>query len=380
MPQQNPTWDLGRFVKTLSYYGAIPFLSDLDWFQEWFGSRPHPQVDTASIITPFANMTNSDAKMVLVGGTGAIAQQVMQNLMADGGSSQPQVRVLPFTANQSLAPDILQQTTAILIDAADSTPQFIQALTTYDFGQTIHPLFDFTQYSSNLKEVWGALDDVVMGGVSESSIRFRDAIAEFSGNVSIANSGGFASVRTRNFEPAIDLSSYDGIALRVKSDGNRYKFMLRTESRWDGVAHCHSFDTVAETWITVRIPFTEFIPVLRAKTVSNTPLDTRHVNAFQLMLSKFEYDGALNPHFQPGSFQLQIESINGYGRTLADISKSALSDIGKGVLFPQLIVVSDSPQMDEIVRQVGIPYTVIRPSEESVDLCIKKIKYSQGNT
>jgi hypothetical protein len=373
MPQQNPTWDLGRFVKTLSYYGAIPFLSDLDWFQQWFGSRPHPKVNTASMITPFANIINSDAKMVLVGGTGAIAQQVIQKLTAEGDSLQmPQVRVIPFTVDQPLTPDILQHTTAILIDAADSTPQFIQALAAYDFGQTTQPLFDFTQSSGNLKEVWGALDDVVMGGVSESNIRFKDAIAEFSGNVSIANSGGFASVRTRNFEPAIDLSNYDGIALRVKGDGNRYKFMLRTEARWDGVAHCHSFDTVAETWITVRIPFTEFIPVLRAKTVRNTPLDTRSVKAFQLMLSKFEYDGALNPHFQPGLFQLQIESIGGYGRSLRDTRE--------GALLPQLIIVSSSPQMDEIVHHFNIPHAVIRPSEESVDLCIKKIKYSQGNT
>ena len=232
MPQQNPTWDLGRFVKTLSYYGAVPFLSDLDWFQQWFGSRPHPKVDTASIITTLTTMTNSDTKTVLVGGTGAIAQQVMQQLTAaDGSSPMPQVRILPFTIGQSLTADLLQQITAILIDAADLTPQFLQTLAAYDFGQTTRPLFDFTQYSSNLKEVWGALDDVVMGGVSESSIRFKEAIAEFSGNVSTANSGGFASVRTRNFEPAIDLSSYDGIALRVKGDGNRYKFMLRTETR-----------------------------------------------------------------------------------------------------------------------------------------------------
>ncbi len=356
MPQQNPTWDLGRFVKTLSYYGAVPFLSDLDWFQQWFGSRPHPKVDSASMITPSANMTNSDTKTVLVGGTGAIAQQVTQK-MTEGDALQ-RLRVLPFTADQPLTADTLQQTTAILIDAADSTPQFIQALATSGFGQTHSPLFDFTQYSSNLKEVWGALDDVVMGGVSESSIRFRDAIAEFSGNVSIANSGGFASVRTRNFEPAIDLSAYDGVALRVKGDGNRYKFMLRTESRWDGVAHCHSFDTIAETWITVRIPFTEFIPVLRAKTVDNAPLNLQSVNAFQIMLSKFEYDGALNPHFQPGLFRLQIEFISGYGQ----------------LLFPQLIVVSHSPQIDEAVRQSGIPHTLIHPSEEAADLCIQKIE------
>jgi hypothetical protein len=226
MTEQSSTWDLGRFVKTLSYFGAIPFLSDCDWFQQWFGSRSHPTVTM---------------------------------------NSQP-----------------------------------------------ASPLFDFTQPSSQLKEVWGALDDVVMGGVSQSSIRFKENAAEFSGLVSTANSGGFASVRTRNFEPAIDLSPYTGVTLRVRGDGNRYKFMLRCETRWDGVAYSYSFDTVADTWMTVQVPFSALIPVMRAKTVSDRPFDPSCVTALQLMLSKFEYNGALNPHFQPGLFRLEIESIDGY--------------------------------------------------------------------
>jgi hypothetical protein len=333
MPQQNSTWDLGRFVKTLSYYGAIPFLSDLDWFQEWFGSRPHPKVDPAVMKTYGEGMKNFNETIVLVSGTGAIAQQVKQKLM-----DSRTVRVMPWTIDQTLTPEQVSQVTDILIDAAEQTPQYEQALKTYDFGQ-IHPLFDFTQYSSNLKEVWGALDDVVMGGVSESNIRFKETIAEFSGNVSTANSGGFASVRTRNFDPAIDLSADEGMRLRVKGDGNRYKFMLRTESRWDGVAHCHSFDTVADAWITVDIPFSAFVPVLRAKTVPGVAFDLKQVNAFQLMLSKFEYDGTLNPHFQPGQFCLQIESISGYRR------------------MPHLVVVRDR-------------------SQDAADLFLQKINHS----
>jgi len=30
------------------------------------------------------------------------------------------------------------------------------------------------------------------------------------------------------------------------------------------------------------------------------------------MLSKFEYDGGLNPHFRPGAFQLEIKTIKTY--------------------------------------------------------------------
>jgi hypothetical protein len=37
-----------------------------------------------------------------------------------------------------------------------------------------------------------------------------------SGKVSVNNSGGFASVRCRNFEPALDAGAYDGVELRLK--------------------------------------------------------------------------------------------------------------------------------------------------------------------
>ena len=231
-------WDLGRFVKTLSYFGAVPFLSRVDWFQRWLGSRPDPAVNSA-MLKPIANPTDPSRLVI----------------------------------------------------------------------------FDFTpaspQPSEMLPEIWGALDDVVMGGVSQSGIQFGST-ASFSGNVSTENSGGFASVRTRNFEPPIDLSAYKGIELRVKGDGNRYKFMLRTETRWDGIAYCYSFDTPADEWLTVQIPFAVLVPVFRAKSVSDRAFEPSHVTAVQLMLSKFEYDGALNPQFRSGFFQLQVESIQAY--------------------------------------------------------------------
>jgi Complex I intermediate-associated protein 30 (CIA30) len=174
-------------------------------------------------------------------------------------------------------------------------------------------LFDFSQASTGLSDIWGAVDDVVMGGVSASSIRLEDGKALFSGNVSTDNSGGFASVRTRNVDPPIDLANYDGIELRVRGDGKRYKFMLRTSTQWDGIAYCYSFDTVMNDWLDVRIPFSKFVPISRARTVSNAePLATKHICALQLMLSKFEYDGALNPKFNSGFFELQVQSIGAY--------------------------------------------------------------------
>ena len=101
--------------------------------------------------------------------------------------------------------------------------------------------------------------------------------------------------------------------LRVKGDGQRYKIFIRTESTWDGVGYSYSFDTVANTWLDIQIPFTDLVPVFRAKIVKDCPpMDVSKVCSLQLMLSKFEYDGALNPAFNTGFFALEVASIQAY--------------------------------------------------------------------
>jgi Complex I intermediate-associated protein 30 (CIA30) len=175
-------------------------------------------------------------------------------------------------------------------------------------------VFDFRAAASTpLSQIWGALDDVVMGGVSASALQQEPEGARFTGYVSTANSGGFASVRTRNFEPPLNLSGYAGLEVSVKGDGKRYKFLIRDEDSWDSVAYAYSFDTTVGVWKTVRIPFGELVPVFRAKTVKNGPsLNPGRIRSLQLMLSKFEYDGVLNPHFEAGSFTLLVQSIGAY--------------------------------------------------------------------
>ena len=44
-------------------------------------------------------------------------------------------------------------------------------------------------------------------------------------------------VRTRNFEPPLDLSRCDTLRLCVKGDGLRYKVTLRTSTNWDGIGY-----------------------------------------------------------------------------------------------------------------------------------------------
>jgi hypothetical protein len=193
-------------------------------------------------------------------------------------------------------------------------------------------LVDLRHPTPAIKELWGSLDDVVMGGVSASQVVWKDGLV-FTGNVSTANSGGFASIRTRNVDPPINLAQWQGTVLHVNGDGQRYKWILRDNSSWDSLAYSRSFDTMAGSLTTVRTPFQEMVATFRAKTKPDaSPLNPSQICSLQLMLSKFEYDGELNPTFQSGEFKLEVSRIGVFREApkpvllLPDLSAAGLDD------------------------------------------------------
>jgi Complex I intermediate-associated protein 30 (CIA30) len=365
-------WDAGRFLNTVGYFEAIPVFSDV---KRWLTG------ESSKISTPGGGRTLG--LILVVGGMGEIGQFVIAQLLKSGyrvRSIVSDLAAVPFNIPANLEfvraeldplPLEVMQGIQAIITCPDSlhplSPAALGNLATAA-SRSLPPttklqLFDFTQPDADLPATWGAVDDVVMGGVSESSIRLVEGYAVFSGDVSIENSGGFASVRTRNFEPSFDLSNYTGIELRVKGDGQRYKLFVRTESKWDGVGYARSFDPSSTDWTTIQIPFTELVPIFRAKTVENTPpIDSHQIRSLQVMLSKFEYDRELNPHFTPGLFSLQIESISAYG----------------GQPKPQLVTVTHSS--DEVIatlQSTNVPYSIIRAGNLDPQMvamiCVKAI-------
>ena len=65
--------------------------------------------------------------------------------------------------------------------------------------------------------------------------------------------------------------------------------------------------------------FAEFVPTLFARRVPGaSKVDTSQINTVQLTLSKFEYDGELNPHFTAGDFEL-LKSRFALRPSLADL-------------------------------------------------------------
>ncbi|PWA47062.1 NAD(P)-binding Rossmann-fold superfamily protein [Artemisia annua] len=251
---------------------------------------------------------------------------------------------------------------------------------------------------------WGALDDVVMGGVSQSSFQIDPKGSEnggptglFKGIVSTANNGGFTSIRTKNFDVAENLSAYDGLELRLKGDGRRYKLIVRTSRDWDTVGYTVGFDTVKDQWQSVQLPFSSLRPIFRAKTVADAqPFDPSQIISLQLMFSKFEYDGKLNPTFVEGPFELPVSSIRAY---MAEPITPRFVHVGSaGVTRPErpgLDLSKQPPAVrlnkelgsiltfklkgEDLIRESGIPYTIIRPCALTEEPAGADLIFEQGD-
>ena len=152
------------------------------------------------------------------------------------------------------------------------------------------------------------LDDVVMGGVSSSGFRKGGV---WSGRVTDENNGGFIGIRNTPYVQW-DMAGCKGIELKVSSTTpGRFKMGLRDSTEFNGIVWNASFD-VGRRSQTIRIPFAKLRATKFAGTVDGQVFDSSNVVGIQLIYSKFEYDGALNPNFRVGDVNLQIESIRAY--------------------------------------------------------------------
>ncbi len=168
------------------------------------------------------------------------------------------------------------------------------------------PLFDF----EGPEPAWYTVNDDVMGGVSESLVTVDTNMRRlsFSGDLSLDNNGGFAS--TRSQWTTYDLSGFDGIALRVRGDGNTYRFRVRTEDTGPGIAYTSLFKTQPGTWQEVYIPFSEMVPLYRGFVVNAAgKLNPQSIRSFGLMLSDK----------QEGAFSLEVDWINAVAESKGEI-------------------------------------------------------------
>ena len=151
---------------------------------------------------------------------------------------------------------------------------------------------------------WPAINDRVMGGISQGQSEITsNGTLRFSGTVSLENNGGFASIRSRASE--WDLSAYDGILMRIRGDGKRYALNLRTDVQLRAGSYRVKFDTKADEWMEIFLPFADFRATSFGVELPDAPpLNPRKIRSFGYLISDK----------QAGPFRLEVDWIKAASR------------------------------------------------------------------
>ncbi len=143
---------------------------------------------------------------------------------------------------------------------------------------------------------WRIVNDGVMGGTSKSSLMLSDlGHGQFSGHVSLANNGGFASIQLNKIINLTDENNF--IVLRIKGDGKAYEFRLKGDIS-QPESYVHQFITTGE-WENIKLPISDFYPQFFGRKLNRPNFNFKRIEQFSFLIAnKKEED-----------FRLLIDSI-----------------------------------------------------------------------
>lgn len=158
-------------------------------------------------------------------------------------------------------------------------------------------LFDFGDGCA--VEGWHAIDDRVMGGASRSRLRHDPAgHAVFEGEVSLAQNGGFASVRCEagplGMHGAVDC------VIEARGDGRDFKLSLFTDDAFDSPNYQAEFTPSEDEWNAIRLPLQAFRAAFRGRELPGSPA---------IDLARIRQVGLMTAGRQAGNFALDLRSI-----------------------------------------------------------------------
>jgi len=156
---------------------------------------------------------------------------------------------------------------------------------------------------------WQTVLDGVMGGRSTGRIAAGEGgTLRFTGELSLANNGGFSQIRTAVSEGTF--AGATGLVLRVKGDGRAYQCDIRSSRlRLMAGGYQSVFQTRAGEWIEVEIPFERFVANSFGQRIRNAPaLDAATIESVGITLSDKK----------EGAFAIEIDWIRPMGKAAAE--------------------------------------------------------------
>ena len=158
-------------------------------------------------------------------------------------------------------------------------------------------LFEFT--GAGAEKEWQTVNDGVMGGVSEGKFKITDGkTLEFFGHLSLENSGGFASVRTK--AKKLGLEKGDTLVAKVRGDGREYLLNLYVPRPLVAFSYRATVQTKKDEWLEVKLPLDKFEATSFGRPVPGArPVDPKEVSALGFLLGDKK----------AGPFKLEVEWI-----------------------------------------------------------------------
>lgn len=194
-------------------------------------------------------------------------------------------------------------TAVVPTSVAVATPQTTSSMSTVESTTTVVrrvPVFDFSSPAGLTG--WSVVNDTVMGGVSTGQLAWDDGAMIFTGELSLDNNGGFASVRSPVIDPVATPAWSDrpGLALELRGDGRTWTVEVRMDG--DNGGWISTIETSPRDDITRHIPWAEFEPVTRFldPREPSVPLDPARIVSVALYL----VDGVEAP------FRLELRAVS----------------------------------------------------------------------
>ncbi|MFT5880875.1 MAG: hypothetical protein ACI86X_002014 [Moritella sp.] len=158
-------------------------------------------------------------------------------------------------------------------------------------------MIDFTLQQEPLN--WRISNDGVMGGESQGTLLFEPDHGVFTGNISLANQGGF-SAAFRTVEPLNqDIAA---VEVDIAGDGHKYQLRMMTNTNGQRLSYFHEFSTVAGQRQTLSFNFVDFKATFRGRTIPDAPtlksecigevgflLNTKQAGAFSLTVFAIDF-------------------------------------------------------------------------------------------
>ena len=153
------------------------------------------------------------------------------------------------------------------------------------------------QFNTDYKlEQWQVVDDVVMGGRSNGTLKLNDnGDGVFEGDVSIENNGGFSSIQLKLENKNID--GKRAVNLTIKGDGSDFQFRIKA-FKSDQHSYVYNFKTSGD-WETISIPLSDMSPSFRG-----SGLQIPNFNN-----NKIEQIGFLKTSKMNAQFKIEIRNI-----------------------------------------------------------------------